>query len=62
MKPYCKVHKSGAWVTMDKQGAAGMYEVKVYTAAGMLRDKVRCDDYRDALEYRRAFNAIARNG
>jgi hypothetical protein len=40
---------------------AGMwYCVQVRNAAGDIHDKVRCDDYRMALDYWRAFNAIAR--
>lgn len=62
MQDYVKVHKSGAWVVMTR-GAypAGLFEVKLYSSGGGLIDKVRCDDYRMALEYRRAFNAIAKN-
>jgi hypothetical protein len=61
MKPYAKVHKSGASVVMDRTVPAGMYEVKLYSSGGGLIDKVRCDDYRMALDYRKSFNAIARN-
>lgn len=43
---------------MDKAGA--MYVVIVRNARGDVHDKMRCDDYRGALEYYRAFNAIAK--
>jgi hypothetical protein len=47
------------WSTMLEK--AGMwYCVQVRNAAGGIHDKVRCDDYRMALDYWRAFNAIAR--
>jgi hypothetical protein len=45
------LEKSGAW-----------YCVNVRNAAGDIHDKVRCDDYRMALDYWRAFNAIAKAG
>lgn len=61
MKAYAKVYKSGAWVVMDKTFPAGLYEVKLYSSGGGLIDKVRCDDYRMALEYRKAFSSIAAN-
>jgi len=49
------------WSTMlEKSGM--WYCVHVRNAAGELHDKVRCDDYRMALDYWRAFNAIAKNG
>lgn len=62
MTPYIKTHNSGAWVVMTRNDyPAGLFEVKLYSSAGGLIDKVRCDDYRMAVEYRRAFNAIAKN-
>lgn len=39
---------------------SGMYLVQCYVGTE-LRDKVRCDDYRMARDYFRAFCAIARN-
>lgn len=50
--------KSGAWTIFGKVG--GLYEAKVYNAAGGLLDKVRCDDYRMALDYLRSFKKIAK--
>ena len=60
MNDYAKVQKSGAWVTMSREPLRGLYEVKVYSAGGNLLDKVRCDDYHMALDYRRSFNKIAK--
>ena len=61
MKPYINISKSGAWVSMNKSADSGMYTVKLYSAGGALMDKVACDDYRNALDYRASFNKIARN-
>jgi len=61
MQTYVKTHKSGAWVVMDKSFPSGLFVVKLYSSGGGLIDKVRCDDYRMAMDYRRSFNAIARN-
>jgi hypothetical protein len=44
---------------MDKGNA--LYSVIVRNARGDVHDKMRCDDYRDALDYYRSFKAIARN-
>jgi len=44
---------------MDKGNA--LYSVIVRNAHGDVHDKMRCDDYRDALDYYRSFKAIARN-
>lgn len=51
-------YKTGAWIVSEK--AAGWYSVKLYRPSGELHDKVRCDTYRQAGEYRRAFAAIAK--
>lgn len=52
-------YRNGWSVIMDKGSA--LYSVILRNASGEIHDKMRCDDYRDALEYRRAFQAIARN-
>ena len=57
MKP--KLFPSGALVLMERD-AGGMWGVILRDPSGRLHDKVRCDDYRDALDYRRAFCAIAK--
>ena len=53
--------KSGAYTTMEKLFPSGMYLVKLYRSSGELADKVRCDDYRNACDYKRSFDKIARN-
>lgn len=58
MKPKIKLYKSGAYATMDKSGM--WYEVLARNPAGEVIDKIRCDDYRDALDYYRAFSALAK--
>ena len=54
-----KEYKSGALVTFDKSDA--LYEVRLRAPNGELRDKVRCDDYRMAMDYWKSFNLIARS-
>ena len=55
-----KVKECGnGWSTMMEK-ANGWYMVNVRNARGDVHDKVRCDDYRMACEYWRAFNAIAK--
>jgi hypothetical protein len=44
--------------TIEKTGA--LYTVKVYIGTE-LHDKIRCDTYRAAAEYFRAFSRIAKN-
>ena len=51
--------KNGAYVTFERL-PSGLYAVMLRSPSGELRDKVRCDTYRAAIEYRRAFAAIAR--
>jgi hypothetical protein len=46
------------YASMEKTGQ--LYTVKVYIGTE-LHDKIRCDDYRSASEYFRAFAAIAKN-
>ena len=43
--------------SIDKD-AGGLYVVRVYKGNN-LHDKVRCDDYRQAMDYYKAFRAIA---
>jgi hypothetical protein len=54
-------YKNGAYTSFEKVAPSGMYAVKVYAPSGALLDKVRCDDYREALAYLRCFKGIARN-
>lgn len=50
--------KDGARVVFEKTGA--LYVVTLRNSRGEVSDKMRCDDYRMACEYRRAFLKIAR--
>ena len=56
-----KTFKNGAYVTFERNSFYGQYLVKVYSATGNLIDEIITFDYRTACEYRRAFNAIAKN-
>jgi len=60
MQTKTKTYRNG-WSTLLEK-TSYWYLVNVRTASGELHDKVRCDDYRSALDYWRAFNAIAKNG
>jgi len=53
--------KNGSWTVFEKFELTGWYLVKAFGPNGQLIDKMRCDDYRTACEYRRAFNALAKN-
>lgn len=53
-----KMHKNDSFVTFEK--CNGWYEVRLRSPNGELHNKVRCDDYRDAMEYWKSFNAIAK--
>jgi hypothetical protein len=55
-----KTYRTG-WSTLFVKESC-WYLVTVRAASGALHDKVRCDDYRTALEYWKAFNSIAKNG
>lgn len=55
----CVVLKNRASVSFERSGY--WWVVEVYSPGGQLVDKVRCDNYHDALEYRRAFLALAKN-
>ena len=53
-------HKNGWSVSHEKLSPNGMFLVELRNASGGLHDKVRCDDYRMACDYFRAFKAIAK--
>lgn len=59
MKPRVKEYRNGWSVYAEKGGT--LYTVIVRNGRGDVHDKMRCDTYRDAMDYWRAFNAIARN-
>lgn len=61
-KPRAYVADSGASVSMDKATVSGMYTLIVRTPSGEVHDKTRCDDYREALDYWKAFKRIADKG
>ncbi len=50
--------RDGKYVTFERSGQ--WWNVQLRTGSGDLADKVRCDDYRLAVEYRKAFIKIAR--
>jgi len=54
-----KTFKNG-YSTLEKLFPSGMYLVQCYVGSE-LRDKVRCDDYRTALDYYKSFSLIAKN-
>ena len=53
-----KIYKNGWSASLDKAGP--LYVAMVRNARGDVHDKMRCDDYRDACDYYRAFSAIAK--
>lgn len=55
-----KVYSNGWSVDFGKERV--MYSVILRDWSGRIYDKMRCDDYRNALAYRRAFMAIAKQG
>lgn len=58
-------YPTGAWVTFGSYGVTRhgqkWYYVTLYNSRGQVADKMRCDDYRDALAYLKSFRAIAKN-
>ncbi len=54
------VFKNGAYVTFEKLAPSGLYLIQGRAPSGEIFDKTRCDDYRDALNYYRAFKAQAK--
>ena len=59
VKSKLNVYRNG-WLAMMEPQSQGMYLVLVRSANGDVYDKVRCDDYRNALDSFRAFNRIAK--
>jgi hypothetical protein len=54
-------YKSGASVTYEKSFPSGMHIVMIRNPEGDVHDKIRCDDYEDAMDYLQSFRKIARN-
>lgn len=59
MTPRIHEGKGGRYVVFEKL-ASGMYLVILRSGAGEVMDKVRCDTYAMAADYRKAFIKIAR--
>lgn len=49
------------YAVLEKLFPSGMYLVECYIGSE-LHDKIRCDDYHDALNYFESFSLIAKNG
>lgn len=58
MKLYTYTHGD---VFVERLFPGGMYLIQLRNTAGELVDKIRCDDYRSAMKYKRAFAAIAKH-
>ena len=54
-----KIFSSGWSVFFDRM-PCGMYSVILRDLSDNLIDKIRCDDYRMAMDYKKSFSAIAR--
>lgn len=59
IKPYFS--KSGAWVQFENLTPSGCHVETLYDPSDNVHDRIKCDDYSDALAYRRSFVAIAKN-
>lgn len=55
-----KLLKNGAYVSLEKTSPSGYYIVSLRNPSGNVHDKIKTDDYKSALEYKRAFLAIGR--
>jgi hypothetical protein len=60
MKDYFHA-KTGASVYFQRPNISGYWVVKLCAPSGDTIDRIRCDDYRAALDYRRAFINQAKN-
>lgn len=58
MKPRIKLFKNGASAYFGRCSIG--YETFARNSRGDVIDKMRCDDYRMALDFYRAFQALAR--
>jgi len=59
MKARITEYNNGAFAMLEKVGQ--WYIALCRDSAGELIDKVRCDDYRMALDYYAAFKRVAKN-
>jgi hypothetical protein len=53
-----KEYKNG-YVTFEKLFPSGMYLVQCYKGSELF-DKIRCDSYKAAMEYYKAFSRVAK--
>lgn len=56
-----KIFPTG-WSVFFARMPSGFYSVILRDRADNLIDKIHCDTYRGAMEYKKAFSAIAKNG
>lgn len=58
-----KLHNNNAFVSFEKieSNTIKFWDVRLRAPNGELHDKVRCDDYRSAMDYWKSFNLIAKN-
>ena len=56
-----KLYPNDWSVMFEQQFHNGMITVTLRSSSGEIHDKVRCDDYRNAMDYFRAFKSIAKN-
>lgn len=52
--------KNGAYVMLEKNLVNGFYTITAKSEAGEVLDKISVDNYRSAIEYKRAFSKIAK--
>jgi len=60
MQTKVKTYRNDWLAMLEKSGV--WYCVTIRNTNGDIHDKVRCDDYHTALDYWRAFNAVAKAG
>jgi len=58
MKTKITIYPSGASAMLEKAG--GWYHAIARSATGAVLDRIRLEDYRMAMDYYRAFKALAR--
>lgn len=56
----CKEFKNG-WTAFFSPLPNGWFETYIRDARGDLHDRIRCDTRRDAMDYYKAFQSIAKN-
>lgn len=61
MKKKFKLFDNDAYASIEKLFPSGMYLVECRGSNGEMLDKMRCDDYQNALAYYKAFCKLAKN-